>query len=100
MKKVLRVFDHTKFRKFDYESEQTKLVRLGDIFYKYSPANEAKDDGEAYPETHEIGVVLQTSADGEFRTDMWGMTSLPECIFATLTQIKKYRPELITELLK
>ena len=100
MTKVLRVFDHTKFLKFDYVSEQTNIVRLGDIVYKYSPASQAIHDAEAYPATNEIGVVIQTFDDGEFRTDMWGMTCLSECSFATRLLVKAYRPELLPDLLK
>lgn len=83
----MKVVDHNKFRKFEYENEvNPNKYQLGDILYKeeYQP---------------EIGVVIQTFEDGDVRTDMWGMCCESEVSMATLEQIDLYRPELIQEIL-
>jgi hypothetical protein len=83
----MKVVDHNKFRKFDYESEiNPNKYQLGDILIKE----------EYHPE---IGVVIQTFDDGDVRTDMWGMCSESEVSLATLEQVDLYRPELIQEIL-
>jgi hypothetical protein len=87
----MRVTDHNKFRKFDYENEvNPNRYQLGDILYKeYTGENQEP----------EIGVVIQTFDDGDVRTDMWGMCSESEVSFATLEQIDLYRPTLIQDIL-
>lgn len=87
----MRVTDHNKFRKFDYENEvNPNRYQLGDILYKeYTGENQEP----------EIGVVIQTFDDGDVRTDMWGMCSESEVSLATLEQIDLYRPTLIQDIL-
>jgi len=94
----MRVTDHNKFRKFDYENEvNPNKYQLGDILYRdYSDVY--VDTGEETMEP-EIGVVIQTFDDGDVRTDMWGMCSESEVSFATLEQIDLYRPTLIQDIL-
>jgi hypothetical protein len=94
----MRVVDHNKFRKFDYENEVNPFkYQLGDILYKdYSDVY--VDTGEETIEP-QIGVVIQTFDDGDVRTDMWGMCSESEVSMATLEQIDLYRPNLIQEIL-
>lgn len=82
-----KVFDYTKYRKFDYQSEKTNVINLGDVVTKVD------DDGT------DIGIVIQTFKDGDFRTDMFGMASISEVRFSTKTEIKKYRPTIILDLL-
>jgi hypothetical protein len=87
--KQISVSDHTRFACFEYESETSPGYQLGDILHK-----EYGEDQEP-----EIGVVIQTFEDGDFRTDMWGMSCEDEVTPATLSQIKKYRPSLMEYLL-
>lgn len=87
---MYKVTNHKAFAHFNYESEETDLVELGQIMYKHSVDEDGKEE-------HEIGVVLQTFSDGEFRTDMWGNGCFSEEIrLATYEQIEKYRPELLS----
>ena len=52
-----------------------------------------------YPkDENRIGVVIQLHDDGDFRTDMNGNTSMSEIEFATVEDVKLYRPKLIPEL--
>lgn len=84
---MLNVKDHKKFSYFDYESEKSKGYQLGQILFKEYTGQEP-----------EIGVVIQTFEDGDFRTDMWGMGYESEVRPATLLDLKKYRPKLIDDL--
>ena len=87
--KQISVTDHKRFACFEYESETSPGYQLGDVLYK-----EYGEDQEP-----EVGVVIQTFEDGDFRTDMWGMSCEDEVTPATLSQIKKYRPKLMEFLL-
>ena len=84
-----KVTNHLDFVKFDYVSEFSEIIELGDIVYRKS------SDGQ-----EDIGVVIQTYGDfcDDYRTDMFGNTHLLESSFATLEQIKRIRPELLTKL--
>jgi hypothetical protein len=87
---MLKVKDHNKFRCFDYENETSPTYQLGDVLLKnYTGENQEP----------EIGVVIQTFDDGDFRTDMWGMSYVSEVRPATLLDLKKYRPKLIDDLI-
>jgi hypothetical protein len=92
---MLRVKDHNKFRRFDYESEPNPFkYQLGHVLTKdYSKLYEDSEQGI------EIGVVIQTFNDGDVRTDMWGMCSESEVRPASVLEIKKYRPNLMDDLL-
>ena len=91
---MLKVKDHNKFRCFDYESETSPSYQLGDVLTKdYSKLYEGSE------QEPEIGVVIQTFNDGDFRTDMWGMSSDSEVSPSTILEIKKYRPNLMDDLL-
>ena len=81
--------NHNNFRYFDYENEFSPIYQLGDVILK-------DYKGLQKPE---IGVVIQTFSDGDVRTDMWGMCSPSEVRTATLDEIKKYRIELMKDLL-
>jgi len=84
---MLKVKDYNKFCCFLYENEESPMYQLGDILYK------------SYDEQPpEIGVVIQTFEDGDFRTDMWGMSYISEVRYATLEEIKELRPKLLYEL--
>ena len=86
---MLKVTDHKKYRHFDYESEPSTTYQLGDVLLK-------KYDDEL---SSEIGVVIQTFSDGDFRTDMWGMSSYSEVLRAKLSDVKEYRPDLLSDLI-
>jgi hypothetical protein len=91
---MLRVTDHKDFCCFNYESEPSKNYQLGDVL--------TKDYSKLYEDSEqeiEVGVVIQTFSDGDFRTDMWGMSSESEVSPSTLSDIKKYRPKLIHNLI-
>jgi len=78
--KTMKVQNHEKFAHFEYVSEPNNQVELGDILFRNV-------------DEPEIGVVIQTWSDGDFRTDMWGVDSY--ATFATEEQVKEYRPELL-----
>jgi len=86
--KVMKVINEKKFAYFKYESVLSSKYRLGDIVIKES---------EQVPE---IGVILQIHDEYEYRTDMFGNCSCDEIRLANIEEIKKYRPELIPEILK
>jgi hypothetical protein len=73
---------------FDYENEPCMTYQLGDVLLK----NYEDSDRP------EIGVVIQTFSDGDFRTDMWGMSSYSEVLRAKLSDVKEYRPDLLLDL--
>lgn len=85
---MLKVRDHNKYRMFDYENEPCMTYQLGDVLLK-------KYEDSDRPE---IGVVIQTFSDGDFRTDMWGMSSYSEAVPAKLSDVKEYRPNLLLDL--
>ena len=86
---MLKVNDHNRYRHFDYENEPSNTYQLGDGLLK-------RYDDESSPE---IGVVIQTFSDGDFRTDMWGMSSYSEVLRAKLSDVKEYRPDLLSDLI-
>jgi len=92
---MLNVKDHKKFCYFEYDSEPSSGYQLGNVLFK-SNDWENKITGEKQPP--EIGVVIQTFNDGDFRTDMWGMSCESEVRPATLLDLKKHRPKLIDDL--
>ena len=90
---MLKVTDHKNFCYFDYENEVSPKYQLGDILTKdYSKLYKDSEQGI------EIGVVIQTFSDGDFRTDMWGMSSESEVSPSTILEIKKYRSKLMEHL--
>lgn len=83
--KTLSVINHRKFAYFDYTSEKNETpFQLGVIVIKES--------------NNEIGVILQTYANGEFRTDMFGNSGDYECRLATIEEVKEFRPEIIEDI--
>jgi len=94
--KQISVSDHTRFACFEYESETSPGYQLGDILHK---EYDWEDEETGEKQEPEIGVVIQTFSDGDVRTDMWGMCCESEVTPATLSQIKKYRPNLMEYLL-
>lgn len=87
---MLFVKDHTKFACFDYTSQPTDVISLGAI---------VKYQDDEYPDkNNDIGVVIQTFDDGEFRTDMNGMTHISEVVPATIQDIREFRPILLSEI--
>ena len=83
----MKVKDHNKYRYFDYENHQTTTLQLGDIVTKVS-----EDETE-------IGVVIQTWNDAEFRTDMFGNFDISEVHLSTMDEIRQFRSELIEDLI-
>ena len=83
---MLQVTNYNKFRCFEYENEPSPKYQLGDVLFKH------------YEEGSEIGVVIQTFEDGDFRTDMWGMSSESEVRPADIEDIKLWRPKLMEDL--
>ena len=91
---MLKVTNHKDFCYFDYENETSPTYQLGDVLTKdYSKLYKDSEQGI------EIGVVIQTFDDGEFRTDMWGMSCESEVSPSTILEIKKHRPKLLDNLL-
>lgn len=91
---MLKVKNHKEFCFFEYESETSPTYQLGDVLTKdYSKLYEGSEQGI------EIGVVIQTFDDGDFRTDTWGVGSESEVSPSTILEIKKYRPKLMESLL-
>lgn len=90
---MLYVKDHKRFtyQNQGYESQETEVISLGAIV-KYM-------DDENPDTNNDIGVVIQTFDDGEFRTDMHGMTHISQVVPATLDDIKKYRPFILPEII-
>lgn len=82
---MLFVNNHTKFACFDYVSQKTDVIELGAIV-KYTNDN-----------MNDIGVVIQTFDDGEFRTDMNGMTHISEVVPATISDVREFRPAILSE---
>ena len=83
----MKVKDHKKFCRFDYESDMSNTnFQLGDVVTKES------EDGT------EIGVVIQLHEDGDFRTDMFGNASPSEVTLSTFSEIKNYRNNLLKDL--
>lgn len=78
--KFLRVKDHTAFARFDYKSIPVSWIKTGEVVIQ--------------KETNEIGVVLQTHGDDEFRTDMFGNESMSQVRPATLAEIRLFRSDL------
>ncbi len=82
----MKVKDHKKFCRFDYESNMSNTsFQLGDIVTKSS------EDGT------EVGVVIQLHEDGDFRTDMFGNASPSEVTVSTIVEVLLYRKELLEE---
>ena len=90
---MLKVKDHKQFCFFEYESETSPTYQLGDVLLK-----SYRDLYEDSEQDDEIGVVIQTFSDGDFRTDMWGVSSISEVSPANLSDVKKYRPNLVDDL--
>jgi hypothetical protein len=86
----MKVQDYKKFACFEYENFESKGYQLGDVVYKHPDILSA--------EKPEIGVVIQTHLDGDFRTDMWGNSSESEVLPATLNEVAVFRPQLLSEL--
>jgi hypothetical protein len=84
---MLKVKDYSKFRYFDYDNETSFSYQLGDVLIKHYDNQES-----------EIGVVIQTF-EKDFRTDMWGMSYDSEVAYATISDVEKYRPNIIQELI-
>ena len=90
---MIQVTDYKNFCYFDYENEISPKYQLGDILTKdYSKLYEDSEQGI------EIGVVIQTFSDGDFRTDMWGMSSESEVRPATFKEVEVLRPFLLKDL--
>ena len=67
---------------FDYVSFENKDYKLGDVVIN---------------KENEIGVIIQTHEDGDFRTDMFGNSCSSEVRLASFTEIKKFRPNIKNE---
>ena len=90
---MLKVKDHKQFCFFEYESETSPTYQLGDVLLK-----SYRDLYENSEQDDEVGVVIQTFEDGDFRTDMWGMGSESEVRPATFKDVEVLRPFLIKDL--
>lgn len=83
----MKVKDHKKFCRFDYESDMSNTsFQLGDIVTKSS------EDGT------EVGVVIQLHEDGDFRTDMFGNASPSEVTLSTVIEVTLFRKELLEDI--
>lgn len=83
----MKVKNYKKYALFPYESKVSKkdVYKLGDIVITTDR------------EPKEIGVILQIHSPTEFRTDMFGNCSTEDTQLASIFQMKKYRPELLSE---
>jgi hypothetical protein len=88
--KTLKVIDHKKFSSFEYQSFESTAYQLGDVVFKYPDI--------LCDEQPQIGVIIQTHSDCEFRTDMWGNSSDAEISPATFDQIQKFRPDILDQI--
>jgi hypothetical protein len=89
----MQVKDHNKFRLFDYNNDLTNPnFRLGQVVINVQRGKINEDNGNP------IGVVIQLHDDGDCRTDMFGNVSPSEVRLATLDEIKKYRKEILKDL--
>ena len=88
--KKLKVKDHKAFACFKYVNHTQEGVQLGDVLFKFD-----YDD-----EKPEIGVVIQTHGNGEYRTDQWGNGYFydEKERYATRKEVELYRPELVEHL--
>jgi hypothetical protein len=88
----MKVKDYNKFRYFGYEdyydghTENTDKFHLGDVVIL------------ARGKRKEVGIILQCHGHNEYRTDWFGNCCETGIRFATIDEIKKYRPEIINEL--
>lgn len=87
----MKVINHKKFCCFEYESfELESKYNLGDVVIGINDLN---------GNLNSIGVVIQMhDHPEEFRVDMFGNTSDDEVRLATIEEIKKYRPDLLSDL--
>lgn len=93
--KPLRVADEKVFSRLNYISERSGHYQLGDVVTK-----PVLDDDQIPTGNIEVGVVIQTFDDSDFRTDMWGMGSLGEGIrHATMEEITALRPDILPHLI-
>lgn len=81
---MIKVKNHLKFAMFKYENGNSVNYQLGDVVKKITE-NEMND----------IGVIIQIHDDIEFRTDMFGNSSIEEVIPASIEDIELYRPDLL-----
>lgn len=91
----LRVFDFSKFVAASfgrYNSFNRPGYQLGDVVIKPIPAYDSYN-------MPEIGVIIQTHEDGDFRTDKFGNGSNSEVRPATLAEITQWRKDLLPDLL-
>ena len=93
----MKVTDHNKYRKFDYDNYLLNPnFELGQVVAKVDRVGEKffidKDNGNP------IGVVIQLHDDGDCRTDMFGNCSPSEVTFATLEEIELYRPSVLDDI--
>lgn len=70
-----------------------QLFKYTDLGQNYQIQN-----GHILIRGNEIGVVIQEFGNEEFRTDMWVNSYPSEVGFATIEQIEKYRPKILSEL--
>lgn len=73
-------------------------LSYGMCIYDNAVTNAAYNLGDVViNDDNEIGVVIQLHGNGEFRVDMFGNTSDSEVRMASDEEIKKYRPNILTE---
>lgn len=81
----MKVKDHNKYRLFDYNNDLTnKNFELGQVLFN--------------KKEKAVGVVIQLHSDGDCRTDQYGNTSTSESRLATIEEIQKYKPQIISDL--
>lgn len=84
----MKVKDHLKFCRFDYESDMTnKNFQLGDVVTGIDGDN-----------IGEIGVVIQLHPDGDIRTDMFGNSGSEQVRLSTFQDILDNRSDLLIDL--
>ncbi len=81
---MLKVKNHRDFACFDYISTTSKHYKLGDVVFKV--------------EDNEVGVIIQIHDEREFRSDMFGNFCVSEVKPAKLSDVKKYRNDLLNDL--
>lgn len=83
----MKVIDWKKFAAFDYVNGE------GSENNPYEQSDVVLD-----PRTNEIGVVIQVHDAIEFRTDMFGNTSLFEVVLADEEEISLHRPDIMSDI--
>ncbi len=94
----IQVNNWREFALFNYTQYTRPGYQLGEVVLIFPPSPSESDD-YSVEEDPKIGVIIQTHEYGDFRTDMNGNGCNDEVRYADVSDIEKYRPELLEDLL-